>query len=101
MEVKIELEGWKCDKLIAMNNFVVEEITAYYSCDINLYGNSYAETSLNPIKIKIAYPINKKPTALEQKYPMLEDLQEYRYEKVINDLFSEMLWRTISEVKKY
>jgi hypothetical protein len=56
---------------------------------------------LKPIKIKIAYPINEKPTALKKQYPMLEDLENYKYEKVVNKLFSEMLWRTILNVKVY
>lgn len=101
MEIKIELEDWKCENLIAMNHFAVEEVTAYYSCDANPYGDNYTEDNLKPIKIKIAYPINEKPTALEKQYPMLEDLENYKYEKVVSKLFSEMLWRMILDVKIY
>lgn len=101
MEIKIELEDWKCENLIAMNHFVVEEVIAYFSYDTNPYGNKYTEDNLRPIKIKIAYPINEKPTALEKQHPMLEDLENYKYEKVVSKLFSEMLWRTILEVKVY
>jgi len=101
MKIEIELENWKCEYLIAMNHFTVEEVTAYYSHDINPYGNDYTEDNLKPIKIKIAYPIGEKPTALEKQYPMLEDLEKYEYEKVVNKLFSEMLWRTILNVKVY
>lgn len=99
MEIKIELEDWKCENLIAMNYYNVEEVTAYYSYDINPYGNNYTEDNLKPIKIKIAYPINEKPTALEKQYPMLEDLEDYKYEKVVSKLFSEMLWRMILDAK--
>lgn len=101
MKIEIELEDWKCENLIAMNHYDVEEVTAYYSYDINPYGNNYAEDNLKPIKIKIAYPINEKPTALKKQYPMLEDLENYKYEKVVNKLFSEMLWRMILDVKVY
>ena len=99
MEIKIELEDWKCENLIAMNYYNVEEVTAYYSYDINPYGNNYTEDNLKPIKIKIAYPINEKPTAQEKQYPMLEDLEDYKYEKVVSKLFSEMLWRMILDAK--
>lgn len=101
MKIEIELEDWKCENLIAMNHYDVEEVTAYYSYDINPYGNNYTNDNLKPIKIKIAYPINEKPTALKKQYPMLEDLKNYKYEKVVNKLFSEMLWRTILDVKVY
>lgn len=99
MEIKIELEDWKCENLIAMNHYNVEEVTAYYPYNINPYGNNYTEDNLKPIKIKIAYPIYEKPTALEKQYPMLEDLEKYKYEKVVSKLFSEMLWRMILDVK--
>ena len=99
MKIEIELENWKCEEIIAKNHFTVEEVTAYYSYDINPYGNDYTEDNLKSIKIKIAYPINEKPTALEKQYPMLEDLEKYKYEKVVSKLFSEMLWRIILDVK--
>ncbi len=94
MEIKIELEDWKCESLIP-NHFTVEEVTAYYLCGINPYENNYTEDNLKPIKIKIAYPIDERPTALGKKYPMLEDLEKYEYEKVVNKLFNEKLWRTM------
>ena len=99
MEIKIELEDWKCEEIIAKNHFTVEEVTAYYSCDINPYENISTSDNLKPIKIKIAYPIDEKPIALEKKYPMLADLEKYKYEKVINKLFSRMLWHAILDVK--
>ena len=101
MKIEIELENWKCEEIIAKNHFTVEEVTAYYSYNINPYGNNYTEDNLKPIKIKIAYPIDEKPIALEKKYPMLADLEKYKYEKVVNKLFSKMLWRTILDVKVY
>lgn len=99
MKIEIELEDWKCEEIIAMNHFAVEEVTAYYSYDINPYGNISTSDNLKPIKIKIAYPIDEKPIALEKKYPMLADLEKHKYEKVVNKLFSKMLWHTILDVK--
>ena len=94
MEIKIELEDWKCENLLRMHDYVIEEVTAYYENKIDHYDN-VVEGALYPIKIKIAYHKYARPKVLEQERPMLEDLNCYAYDKVVGELYNLDLWDLI------
>lgn len=91
MEIKINLEDYKCEDILAMHKYVTEEVTAYYENRVEPYDNVY-EGALYPTKIKVAYHPMSRPKVLENEYPMLEDVREYEYQKVVNELFVSDLW---------
>ena len=94
MEIKIELEDWKCENLLRMHGFVTEEVTAYYENKIDHYDN-VVEGALYPIKIRIAYHRLERPKVLEQEHPLLKDLNSYAYDKVVGELYNSDLWDLI------
>lgn len=98
MEIKIEIPEWKCEQLLLANNYISEEVTVYYESNIGPYDNA-VKGALYPIKTKIAYPAYAKPQALDKEFPLSEDLKEFKYQKVVNRLFNEMLWETIEKDK--
>lgn len=100
MEIKIELPEWKCENIISINGFVSEEVTAYYKKHTNPY-NDNDEYIYYPIKIRIAYPKYARPEELSKEYPMLDVLQDFKYEKVVKNLFNDHLWKIIVSQHKH
>lgn len=99
MEVKIELSDYKCNEILAMHGYVSEEVTAFYANSHNPYDNNKEISTLCPIKIKIAYHKYDRPKELDKNTPMLEVLNDFAYEKIVNELFNLDIWRLI--VKNY
>lgn len=95
MEIKINLPNWKCENLLYMHDYKIEEVTAYYNDDLNPYGDEENVENLKPMNIKIAYPKAHKLLELEKEYPRLHVLQDFEYEKVVNRLFNSELWELI------
>ena len=96
MEIKIDLPSWKCDDILKIHEFVTEDVTAYYGSSNTPYGDSNAHNDeLKPISIKIAYPRCCRPQELENEFPMLHVLNDFAYDKVVNNLFNDMLWQKI------
>ena len=91
MEIKIELEDWKCDDILLRYNYITEEVTAYYENNEAPYDN-IAQGALYPINIKVAYPKYNRPKELDKEQPLLDVLKVYEYKKVVNDLFVSRLW---------
>ena len=96
MKIEIEIPEWKCEHLLLANNYISEEVTAYYESSVEPY-NNVTKGALYPLKIKIAYPTYAKPQALNKEFPLIEDLKEFKYEKVVNSLFNDMLWNIMAK----
>lgn len=91
MKVNIDLSNDTCEDILGMNGYVSEEVTAYFSCSLDPYDKGENSDDLKPIKVKIAYHRMERPKELDKEYPMLDVLDKYKYDKVIEELFNSRL----------
>ena len=91
MKIDLELTEFDCEELLRMNDYVTEDITAYYYANTDPYNEVNNPDDLRGINIKIAYHKTDRPKELEKKHPMLNIMKEHAYGNVINILFASRL----------
>lgn len=86
MEIKITLSEETIDKLLKMKGYVVEDILVHYPkfhyTTEGKYGKAW---------IKIVYLANGKPKVLDNDIIMIKDVENMKFDKVVNNLFNEVL----------
>jgi hypothetical protein len=86
MEVKIYLTEEAIDKLLKAKGYEVKEVLVHYPkfhyTTEGKYGKYWR---------KIVYPKDNKPKLLDKEFITSFDIDGMTYEKVVNDLFNEVL----------
>ena len=90
MEIKIELNQDTVDKLLKMKGYTVEKVLVYYQKFHYTREDKYGKFWMH-----IAYPINDRPKVLDDEIVKMEDVQDMKYDKVVNDLFNKALTEKI------
>ena len=92
MKIEIELEDWQCEDILAANAYVKETVAAYYPSCESPYGDEF---SYGVNTIEIAYHKLNRPKELDKERPMLENLNDFLYPKVVKELFVSRLWNVL------
>ena len=95
MKIDLELTEFDCEELLRMNDYVTEDITAYYYANTDPYNEVNNPSDLRGVNFKIAYHKEFRPKVLEKEHPMLNVVKEYAYGEVINRLYNERLSKLI------
>ena len=91
MKINIDLNNDVCEAILSMNGYVSEDVTAYFNASTDPYNSDFDPRDLRGSNIKVAYHRMDRPEELDKEYPMLYALNDYRYEKVVEKLFSSRL----------
>jgi hypothetical protein len=92
MKIDINITKEKCLEILKANNYKLEDVKLYYKLNENPYkSNEMDANGLKCIISSIAYENGKEPDFLKSEYPMLDDAEDYLFDKVINRLVNEML----------
>jgi hypothetical protein len=96
MKIDINITKEKCLEILKANNYKLEDVKLYYKLNENPYkSNEMGANGLKCIISSIAYENGKEPDFLKSEYPMLDDAEDYLFDKVINRLVNEMLFDCI------
>ena len=95
MRIDINLDFDDCLEILEKNGYVYEELKLYYSLDTTPYGGKLTPQDLIPVNTKVAYGCKERPKFLDAEYPLLEEAEDYLFDKVIERLFKDMLLRTV------
>lgn len=96
MKIDIELTKKQCMDILCANNYVCDDVTLYYTFNVNPYNSNVPNPEdLRAVNTKVAYEKDNKPEFLNSEYPMLEDAEEFIFDKVINRLISQMFINSI------
>ena len=93
MRIDINLDFDDCLEILRRNGYVYEELKLYYSLDTTPYGGKLTSKDLIAVNTKVAY--RERPEFLNAEYPLLEDAEDYLFDKVIERLFKEMLLNAV------
>ena len=93
MKIDINLDFDDCLEILRRNGYVYEELKLYYTLNTNPYIDKVDPKDLIPVNTKVAY--KERPGFLNAEYPLLEDAEDYLFDKVIERLFKDMLLRTV------
>jgi hypothetical protein len=91
MKINIELDDYACEGILGLHGYVSEEVTAYFDGSTDPYNNNEESSELRGINVKVAYHRMERPKELDKEHPMLSSLSDYRYEKVVENLFNSRL----------
>lgn len=86
MEVKIVLSEEAIDKMLKMKGYEVKEVLVHYP-----KFHYTTEGNYGKYWKKIAFPKDNKPKLIDNDVIMAKDVDIMGYDKVVNDLFNEML----------
>jgi hypothetical protein len=93
MKIDINLDFDDCIEILNKNGYTYEELKLYYTLDTTPYGGKLTPKDLIPVNTKVAY--KERPEFLDREYPLLEDSEDYLFDKVIERLFKDMIIETI------
>jgi len=94
MKIDINIPKIMCDTVLKKNNYVTEKVTLYYD---EYDGYTVDDASYKPIESVIAYPNGSRPEVLDNEYPLMEDLEDFMYDRVVEDLFNSWLMEVLSK----
>ena len=86
MNIKISIPKIMCDKVLERNGYVTEKLTLYY----DKY-DGYIDPYLIPNDCVVAYPEGRRPEVLEGEHPLMDDCEDFMYNRVVEDLFNSWL----------
>ena len=95
MKIDINLDFDDCLEILRRNGYVYEEVKLYYTLNTNPYIDKVDPKDLIPVNTKVAYKQNERPGFLNAEYPLLEDVEDYTFDKVIERLFKDMILDTV------
>ena len=94
MNIDITLTEDMCDAVLERYGYTTEKTLLYY----NVYEDYNAEDTdenLRSVEYILAYPEEQRPDELNSKHPMIEDLENFKRETVIERLFNQWLFETM------
>ena len=89
MKIDIDLTKKQCMDILHANSYVCEDVLLYYSLDTTPYDKD-GPTDLRTISTKIVYEEGNRPEFMNSEHPMLEDAEEYLFDRVVNRLINNM-----------
>ena len=92
MKIDIELNKKQCMDLLYVNGYTHEDVVLYYTLEVDPYDKDGTNPgNLRPVNTTIAYEAGNKPDFLYKEYPMLDEAEDYLFDRVINRLFNKMI----------
>ncbi len=92
MVLNINFSPDYCDAILSKCGYVTETVTASFPKYMDSYGkNDEIDREMFTIDVKVAYKKGKRPSFLDKDVITTEECSEFRYERVVEDVFNKML----------
>ena len=100
MKIDINIPDDLCNDMLTQHGYTIKLIKAYYPLTFDHYGNdspSSCGRNLTSVEIKIAFI--EAPEEITKEFPLLNNLTQYLYENVVNELFNSILFEMLKNNK--
>ena len=87
----LDLDDNVCNEILTKKGYVIEEVKAKYPLDGGYHENNDKVMSYGEVKVRVAYKNGKKPVCLKNM-PLLCDIKQYQYEKVLGRLICDKIY---------
>ena len=99
MKIDIELNKEQCTYLLDAKGYTHENAVLYYTLEVDPYDKDGVNPdNLRPVNTIIAYETGNKPKFLDKEYPMLDEAEDYLFDRVINRLFNKMIFDSLFKI---
>ena len=96
MKIDIEIGNDVCQFILKRCGYVSEKVTLYYDPMEEVRGIEDAPVNeLIGIEKTVAYPNGRRPEVLSERYPLIEDCEDFMYDDVVNSLFNSWLLKAV------